>query len=57
MQDGVVEEHGVLRHDRHVRTQAALRDVAYVLPVDAHRAGARVVEAEQQPQRARLAAA
>ncbi|MCY1518954.1 hypothetical protein D9M68_536900 [compost metagenome] len=46
--DGVVEQHGVLRHDADRRPQAGLRHVADVLAVDQNRAAVGVVEAEQQ---------
>lgn len=57
MQDGVVEEDGVLGHNSHVGAQGGLRDLAYVLPVDPNHPGGGVVEAEQQPQRAGFSAA
>ena len=55
--DGGVEEHRVLRDDRHAAAQAVLRHVLDGLPVDADGALRRVVEAEEQPQQRGLAAA
>jgi hypothetical protein len=43
--DGVVEQHGVLRHDADGRAQGRLRHVADVLPVDGHAARLDVVKA------------
>mmetsp|Transcript_28211 Transcript_28211/g.59255 ORF Transcript_28211/g.59255 Transcript_28211/m.59255 type:complete len:244 (-) Transcript_28211:1273-2004(-) len=53
--DALVEEHDVLRHDAQLLAHRVELDVAQVLPVDADRAGGRVVEAEEQPQHSRFA--
>ena len=55
--DGVVEKHGVLRHDAHVFAHALLRIVAQRDPVDADVARRGVVEPRQQFAQRRLAAA
>ena len=46
--DGVVEQHGVLRHQTDRGAQGLLSDVAQILAVDQDRALVDVVEAEQQ---------
>ena len=46
--DGVVEQHGVLRHDTDGGAQAGLGVVAHVVAVDDDAAFAHVIEAEQQ---------
>ena len=46
--DGVVEQHGVLRHHADGRAQRVLRDVADILAVDRNAPAADLVEAEQQ---------
>ena len=45
---GVVEQHGILRHDAHGTAHAALGHLANVLSIDGDRATAHVVEAKQQ---------
>ena len=55
--DGVVEQHGVLRHHADRGAQRALRHVADILPVDGDAPAGQVVEAEQQPRDRRLAGA
>ncbi len=55
--DGVVEQHGVLRHDADRLAQAVLRELAQVLAVDGDRAAGDVVEAVQQPRQRALARA
>ena len=55
--DGVVEQHGVLRHHADRRAQRFLRDVADVLAVDGDAPAADLVEAEQQARDGRLAGA
>src|SRR5258706_7495878 len=57
VEDGVVEEDGVLRDDADRLAQARLRDIAQVLAVDADGARIDVVEAEQEARDRRLAAA
>ena len=49
LEQGVVEEHGVLRHDPDRLVQRGLRHRADVLAVDPDRAGLDVVEAEEEP--------
>lgn len=53
----VVEQHRLLRHDAEVAAQAGDRDVADVGAVDGDGAAVGVVEAEEQAQQRRLAAA
>ena len=53
--DGVVEEHGVLRHHADRATQGELRDCAHVLAVDRDPAARDLVEAEQEAHQRRLA--
>ena len=48
VENGVVEQHGILRHDAEIAAQAALRDRAQILPVDRDTAAADIVEAKQQ---------
>ncbi len=48
VEDGVVEEHGVLRHDADEVAHALLRELLDVTAVDEHGALHGVVEAEQQ---------
>ncbi len=55
--DGVVEQHGVLRHHADGGAQRRLRDVADILAVDQDAAAGDIVEAEQQPRDRRLAGA
>ena len=57
VQNGVVEQDGVLGHDSHVGAQGRLSNLAYVLPIhfDYPRGG--IIEAEQQPQRTGFSAA
>lgn len=55
--DGVVEQHGILRNDAHVGTQALLRVVADRNPVDQDVAARSVVEAGDQLAEGRFAAA
>ena len=55
--DGVVEQHGVLRHHADGGAQGFLRHVAHVLAVDQDAAAGHVVEAEQQPRDRGLAGA
>ena len=55
--DGVVEQHGVLRHHADRRAQRVLRDGLDVLPVDQDLAARHVIEPEQQPRDRRLAGA
>ena len=55
--DGVVEQHGVLRHHADRRAQRRLRDVADILAVDQDPAAGDVIEAEQQPRDRRFAGA
>ncbi len=57
VQDGVVEEDGVLGHDCHVGAQGRLGNLAYVLPINLDHPRGGVVESEQQPQRAGFSAA
>jgi hypothetical protein len=57
VQNGVVEQDGVLRHDGHVGAQGRLRNLAYVLPIHFDHPRGGIVEAEQQPQRTGLPAA
>ena len=51
VEDGVVEQHRVLRHHAQRRAQRRLRDVADVLPVDGDAAAGHVVEAQQDARR------
>eukprot|EP00041_Stephanoeca_diplocostata_P022691 m.543658 g.543658 ORF g.543658 m.543658 type:complete len:398 (-) comp22131_c0_seq1:867-2060(-) len=55
--NSVVHENAVLRNDADVPAKASELHIANVGAVDAHAAGGGVVEAEQQPQHRRLAAA
>ena len=55
--DGIVEQHGILRHNTDVLAQAFLADAADVLPVDTDAAAIHVIEAEQQTRQGRLASA
>jgi hypothetical protein len=55
--DRAVEEEGVLADDRDHRADLVERELPQVLPAQPHRAGLRVVEAQQQPHDRRLAAA
>ena len=55
--DGVVEQHGILRHHADGGAQRSLRHIADVLAVDQDAAAADVVEAKQQPRDRRLAGA
>ena len=52
---GVVEEHGVLRHDADGAAQARLRERANVVPGDGDAPAAHVVEAKQQARQGALA--
>ena len=52
-----VKQRDVLRHDRDGGAQALLRDARDILPVDQDAAGLHVVEALQQGEQRRLAAA
>ena len=54
---GVVEEHGVLRHDTNRLAHAGLRHAANLLPGDGDAALLDVVEAKQQPRQRGLARA
>ena len=51
------EQRRLLERESDLRAQAAQRDVAQVVPVEAHRAGRRVVEAGEQRRDGRLAGA
>jgi len=53
--DGVVEQHGVLRHDADGTAHAGLGHILHVLPVDRDAALLHIVEAEQQARQGRLA--
>src|SRR5207245_4087100 len=55
--DGIVEQHGILRHHADRRPQRALRDVADILTVDQDPAAGDVIEPEQQARDRRLAGA
>ena len=55
--DGVVEQHGILRHHADRGAQRLLRHVADILTVDRDAAAADVIKAEQQPRDRRLAGA
>ncbi len=55
--DGVVEQHGILRHDADRFAQAVLGHVAHVLAVDRDPPGVHVVEAVDQARQRRLAGA
>ena len=57
VEDRVVEQHRVLRHDADRAPQAVLGHVAEILAVDLDRAVIDVVEAEQQPRDRRFAGA
>ena len=57
VEDRVVEQHRILRHDPDRAAQTVLRDIPDVLAVDLDRAGLRIVEAEQQPRDRRFAGA
>ena len=53
--DAVVEQHGILRDDADMRSQAGLRDVAQILPVDGDPPASHVVKTIEQPCDGRLA--
>jgi hypothetical protein len=57
VQDGVIEKNAILGHKAHVRAQGRLCHICDVLAVHEYCARGGVVESEDQPQRARLAAA
>src|SRR5690606_8835841 len=55
--DGVVEQHGILRHHADGRAQTFLRDIAEVLAIDGDGAAGHIVKAIEQPGRGGLAGA
>ncbi len=55
--DGIVEQHGVLRHHADGLAQRLLRHLRDILVIDQDAAAGQIIEAEQQPRDRRLAGA
>ena len=54
-EDGVIEEHCVLRHDRHAGSEGLLGDVPQILTIDPDAPRCGVVETKEEPQARGLA--